>query len=291
MEISTIIPHIEALIFASDKPLMAEDIQELINKALGFMEERATLDQIEQALAGIVEKYSSEFYPFEVRQSGGGYQFLTKPAFHETIATLNGERYLKRLSASALETLSIIAYKQPVTKSEVELVRGVNCDYAMQKLLEKELIVITGRRENAPGQPLVYETSKTFMDYFGINSKDQLPKLNEVAEESTLPTLVSAGEIIDEALDRIIEDNAGENAPVPEGVSNEIMIDDGEEVPRNEAEIEEDSEGNAIIADDGEPVPENPEEEADALRSLPGNDEADKTADRNTETNEPEKPL
>ena len=116
MEISQIIPHIEALIFASEKALNANDITELINNAFGFLEERISIDQVETALEGIQEKYSTEFYPFELKQSGGGWQFLTKPDFHKTIAQLNGDKFLKRLSNAALESLAIIAYKQPITK-------------------------------------------------------------------------------------------------------------------------------------------------------------------------------
>jgi len=191
MEITNLIPHIEALIFASEKPLTSLEITELVNNAFGFMEDKISLDQVESALEGITEKYDSEFYPFEVRQSGGGWQFLTKKDFHKTIAQLNGEKFLKRLSAAALETLAIIAYKQPVTKGEIESIRGVSSDYAVQKLLEKELIIISGRNEKLPGHPLVYSTSKNFMDYFGINSADELPKIKEVlAEQMVEPTLI-----------------------------------------------------------------------------------------------------
>jgi segregation and condensation protein B len=156
------------------------------------MEDKITLDQVESAVEGIIEKYRAEFYPFEVRESGGGWQFLTKRAFHKTVAQLNGDKFLKRLSTAALETLSIIAYKQPVTKGEIEVIRGVSSDYAIQKLLEKDLIVIIGRNEKLPGHPLVYATSKTFMDYFGINSAEDLPKLKEVFDESIIqPTIVN----------------------------------------------------------------------------------------------------
>lgn len=193
MELSVIIPHIEALIFASEKPLTALDVVELINNALGFMEERITLDQVESCIEGIREKYQSEFYPFEMRESGGGWQFLTKKDFHKTIAQLNGDKFLKRLSTAAMETLAIIAYKQPITKGEIESIRGVNSDYSIQKLLEKELIVITGRSENLPGKPLVYATSKSFMDYFGINTSEDLPKIKEVfAGQMIQPTLINA---------------------------------------------------------------------------------------------------
>lgn len=183
MEISQIIPHIEALIFASDKPLTSLEVAELVNTALGFIEDRADLDQVETAIEGIREKYNSEFYAFELRQSGGGWQFLTKPEYHKTVALINGEKFIKRLSSAALETLAIIAYKQPITKSEIESIRGVNCDYAVQKLLEKDLVIISGRNEEAVGKPLIYATSKSFMDYFGINSPDELPKISEVLME------------------------------------------------------------------------------------------------------------
>lgn len=189
MEISQIIPHIEALIFASEKPLTALELSEYINNAFGFMEQQISLDQVESALDGIREKYSSEFYPFEVLQSGGGWQFLTKPEYHSTIAQLNGDKFIKKLSGAALETLSIIAYKQPITKGEIESIRGVNSDYSVQKLLEKELIIISGRNEELPGKPLIYATSKNFMDYFGLNSPEDLPKIKEVlAEEMIEPT-------------------------------------------------------------------------------------------------------
>jgi len=192
MDISQIIPHIEALIFASDKALTLEEITELINNALGFIEDRADIQQVETAIEGIKEKYNAEFYAFELKQSGGGWQFLTKPLYHKTVALLNGDKFLKRLSAAALETLAIIAYKQPITKSEIESIRGVNCDYAVQKLLEKDLIIISGRNEDAVGKPLIYGTSKSFMDYFGINSANELPKISEVLmEELVKSTLVN----------------------------------------------------------------------------------------------------
>lgn len=191
MEISNLIPHIEALIFASDRPLTAMDLTELINNAFGFMEDKITMDQVQTGIDGIVEKYQSEFYPFEMRESGGGWQFLTKKDYHKTVAQLNGEKFLKRLSTAALETLAIIAYKQPITKADIESIRGVNSDYSIQKLLEKELIVITGRNEEMPGKPLVYATSKTFMDYFGINSPQDLPKLKEIYDDAmTQPTAI-----------------------------------------------------------------------------------------------------
>lgn len=209
MEIGHIIPHIEALVFASDKPLTPIDITELINNAFGFMEDKITMEQIQTAIEGIVEKYQSEFYPFEMKESGGGWQFLTKKEFHKTVAQLNQEKFLKRLSAAALETLAIIAYKQPITKSDIEAIRGVNCDYSIQKLLEKELVVISGRNEELPGKPLIYNTSRTFMDYFGINSPLDLPKLKEIFNDAIEPTSMhpQASEDIPDSVALIVTEN------------------------------------------------------------------------------------
>ncbi|MCC7400759.1 MAG: SMC-Scp complex subunit ScpB [Chitinophagaceae bacterium] len=188
MGIADLVPHIEALIFASDKPLSTAEITELADNIL---EEKITAGQVENAIGAIVEKYNSGFYPFEVKMTGGGWQFLTKQEFHKTVALLNGDKFLKRLSAAALETLAIIAYKQPITKGEIEAIRGVNCDYTVQRLLEKELIVISGRNEHSPGQPLLYSTSRNFMDYFGINSPEELPKLKEInPEDAVEPTII-----------------------------------------------------------------------------------------------------
>lgn len=222
MELSQIIPHIEVLIFASEKPLTAADILELINNAFGFMEERATSEQIDAALEGIREKYSAEFYPFEVKQSGGGWQFLTKSAFHPTIAQLNGDKFLKRLSTAALETLSIIAYKQPITKGEIEAIRGVNSDYSIQKLLEKELIIISGRNDHMPGRPLCYATSQNFMDYFGINSSEDLPKIKEVlADQIVEATVVKPEDFTDWPVAEATQEAAPSEATTPVNESDD----------------------------------------------------------------------
>ena len=170
MEIANLITHIESLIFASEKPLTSLEIVELVNNAFGFLDDKIVIDQVETSIEGIREKYNAEFYPFELRESGGGWQFLTKRQFHQTIAQLNGDKFLKRLSNAALETLAIIAYKQPLPTSEIEAIRGVNCDYSIQKLLEKELLVLAGRNEKAVGNPQVYATYRHLLSYFGIKA-------------------------------------------------------------------------------------------------------------------------
>ena len=229
MELSEIIPHIEVLIFASEKPLTSLDIVELINNSFGFLEERISLDQVETAVEGIREKYAAEFYPFEVRESGGGWQFLTKKDYHKTIAQLNGDKFLKRLSNAALETLAIIAYKQPITKGEIEAIRGVNSDYSIQKLLEKELILISGRNEQLPGKPLVYATSKTFMDYFGINSAADLPKIKEVlADQIVEGTIVKPEDFTDANVSASLSEEYPTDESIIEGdVSSLTVNEDG----------------------------------------------------------------
>lgn len=279
MEISNLIPHVESLIFASEKPLTSLELTDLINNAFGFMEDKITLDQIETSVEAIVEKYQSEFYPFEIRQSGGGWQFLTKKEYHKTVAQLNGEKFLKRLSSASLETLSIIAYKQPVTKAEIEAIRGVSSDYAVQKLLEKDLIVITGRNEALPGHPLVYATSKSFMDYFGINSSDDLPKLKEIFDDSMVSgtPIAAANEASASALDTETEtatddeETLLENASLVVSENGELVIEevfieseeeDLMENPEAEAQLEELTENSAAEAEEAaEQLEESAEEE------------------------------
>lgn len=170
--------HIEALIFAATQPVSKQDLEACISK----MDENVVIasDEFDKIIKSIEEKYKSSNYPFELVFSGGGYQFLTKPDYHEIVALLLNQKQNKKLSSAALETLSIIAYKQPVTKSEIEQIRGVNADYTVHKLLEKELVTILGKAD-APGRPVLYGVSEYFLDYFGINSIEELPQIKEIA--------------------------------------------------------------------------------------------------------------
>ncbi|RXK57504.1 SMC-Scp complex subunit ScpB [Lacibacter luteus] len=260
MELSVIIPHIEALIFAAERPLTTLELCDLVNNALGFIEDRASLDQTEAAIAAIKEKYAAEFYPFEVRESGGGWQFLTKRDYHKTVAQINGDKFLKRLSTAALETLSIIAYKQPITKGEMEAIRGVNCDYAVQKLLEKELIVILGRNEKLPGHPLVYGTSRSFMDYFGINSPEDLPKIKEVISTDIIDPTAVQSDTLHVAGEEAQELETGETLVVTEDgeLLEQPVVEPGEETI--EEVVEEVISGQETITEE-EIVDEEAEEE------------------------------
>jgi segregation and condensation protein B len=128
------------------------------------------------------KQFRDDSYAFELVEIAGGWQFLTKGAYHNSVAVHLRQTTRKRLSQAALETLALVAYKQPVSKSELEEIRGVSCDYALQKLLDKELVFITGRSEG-PGRPLLYGTTEKFMDYLGINSLTDLPKPKEFRDD------------------------------------------------------------------------------------------------------------
>ena len=169
--------HIEALIFAAEQSLTAKEIKECLEEAF---ESKISIGEVNESLKVLMDKYTGEDHAFELREIDAGYRFMTKPAHHRALSVLLKQRTRKRLSQAALETLAIIAYKQPVSKNDVEKIRGVNSDYSVQKLLEKELIAISGRSEQA-GRPLLYSTGEKFMDYLGLKSIADLPKLKDFA--------------------------------------------------------------------------------------------------------------
>lgn len=173
-----IVPHIESLVFTTDQPISLKEIRACLEEVLeaSFSEE-----EIVEAIRNLQARYQGEAYAFELQEIAEGFQFLTKPAYHNTVGTYLRQTTRKRLSRAALETLSIIAYRQPTTKTTLEKIRGVSCDYSVQKLLEKELVEIVGRDEG-PGRPLLYGTSAKFMDYFGLKSLSDLPKPKEFKE-------------------------------------------------------------------------------------------------------------
>lgn len=142
-------------------------------------------NDIALSIQKLIDKYDSEEYSFHIEKIAGGYQFLTKPAYQSSIGIMLRQQSKKRLSNSALETLSIIAYKQPITKTQLEQIRGVNCDYTTQKLLEKELIEIKGKGDT-PGRPLLFGTSPKFMEYFGINDISELPVPKDFPRENNI---------------------------------------------------------------------------------------------------------
>lgn len=179
MSRSDLTRHIEALIFSSIQSISIQEIMLALNAV--FHEEYVET-QIFESLDLIKEKYSGDDFAIELVNLNKGYQFLTKKDYHETVNQLQLHRSKKKLSQAAMETLAIIAYRQPITKLEIEQIRGVNSDYSVQRLLEKELISIDGKAET-PGRPILYSTSNVFMDYFGLNHLNQLPQLKDIAKE------------------------------------------------------------------------------------------------------------
>lgn len=170
-------PHIEALIFISETALTLKEIKNCLDE---LFDTTLPKDHVLAAIEDLRQKYHDDGFSIELLEISDGYRFMTKGAYYNTVATYLKQSTKKKLSKSALETLSIIAYKQPVIKSELEQIRGVSCDYSIQKLLEKELIEIDGRSDG-PGRPLLYATSPKFMDYFGLKSIGDLPKTKDIA--------------------------------------------------------------------------------------------------------------
>ena len=145
--------------------------------------EKLIPEEIQTVVDRIRKKYNSMEIAVELVNINGGYQFLTRKEYYSVVNQLQIHRSKKKLSQAALETLAIIAYKQPITKLEMEQIRGVNCDYTVNKLLDKELISISGKASTV-GKPLLYTTSSIFMDYFGINSTEDLPQLKDLKNDN-----------------------------------------------------------------------------------------------------------
>ncbi|NEM96334.1 SMC-Scp complex subunit ScpB [Pontibacter burrus] len=174
--------HIQALVFCAQSPISIEEIQRCLTEALQM---EVLVSDVLESIEAINEQLNDAGFAFQIYAIGGGYQFLTKPEYQETVSVYLKQKSKKKLSASALETLAIIAYKQPITRSALEQIRGVGCDYAVQKLLEKDLIEIKGKADTI-GRPVLYGTSQKFMDYFGINHIKDLPQLKDFATEENV---------------------------------------------------------------------------------------------------------
>jgi segregation and condensation protein B len=171
---------VESLIFSSDEPLPESEI---IRTIKGIDGEDIEINS--QLLSDIVDEINSEYQnserSFRIVKIAGGYLFATREEYAKYIGFLSTEKSKRRLSQAALETLAIIAYKQPITKPEIESIRGVNSDYILASLLDKKLVTISGRAETI-GRPLLYSTTKEFLIYFGLNSIQDLPKPREIEE-------------------------------------------------------------------------------------------------------------
>jgi segregation and condensation protein B len=160
-------------LFASDAPLALQKLRDVI--------ENTAAKEIKTAISQLNQSYTKTGSALTVREVAGGYQIVTREEFAPYISKLYKGRSTYRLTQRALETLAIVAYKQPITKQEIEAIRGVNVDGVLRTLLERNLITIEGR-QRAPGNPLLYGTTKFFLHYFGLKSLESLPKLKEIDE-------------------------------------------------------------------------------------------------------------
>lgn len=179
-----IIPQVEAILFVANEPVDKENLIKL----LGI--ERTLLAQIIEKLK---EKYNDPQSGLILIETAGGYQVVTKPQYAEVLEKFYGNRRVSKLSIPALETLAIIAYKQPVTKQEIEEIRGVNCDGVVKTLLDRDLIVKRGEAD-LPGKPALYHTTKKFLTYFKISSLKELPPIEELTNSVQQETIFDENE-------------------------------------------------------------------------------------------------
>ena len=164
---------IQALVFVCDKPLTVDQVKEATGSESA---------EIRRAFDDLRDAYAASQSGFLLKEIAGGWQFVTDPEMAPYVRTYVRQRDQKKLSGASLETLSMVAYKQPITRAEIEYIRGVNVDGAMKTLLEKGMVKISGRKE-VPGRPLLYSTTKFFLDHFGLASLKDLPKLAEFTEK------------------------------------------------------------------------------------------------------------
>lgn len=170
---------IEALIFSSDVPLSVSKIMEIT----GISNKK----EAEELILLLMDEYENLNRSFQIVKIAGGYQFVTKEEYSKWINLLFKGRRKSRLSIAALETIAIVAYKQPVTRVDIDRIRGVESVGVIQNLLERNLITIAGRSKN-PGRPLIYKTTDEFLRYLGLDSLEELPKVEEVISKEVNDT-------------------------------------------------------------------------------------------------------
>jgi segregation and condensation protein B len=173
---------LEALFFATDEPLTVRQVIDIFELLEGAGPTgRLTPDRVLAAIDELNKEHDATGRAFRIVNVAGGYQFATRPEYGAWLGAMVREKMKRKLSVSALESLAVIAYKQPVTKPEIEAIRGVNADYVLRTLLERGLVTIVGRAAT-PGRPLLYGTTMEFLRHFGLNDLSELPKPREIDE-------------------------------------------------------------------------------------------------------------
>ncbi len=169
--IEEIKPIVESLIFAAEEPITLRKLTDVVADT-----ESA---QVLEAIAQLKSDYEAQGRAFQIEEIAGGYQLFTKPEYYEWVAKLRKKSGETKLSQASLETLAIIAYKQPVLRADVESVRGVQSGQIIRLLMERDLVKVVGRDESL-GHPLLYGTTKRFLEYFGLKDIKDLPKIEEL---------------------------------------------------------------------------------------------------------------
>lgn len=278
--------QVEALIFCSEQSISLDEIKASLK--LSF-EWELTDEEVIEAIEGIKSKYLSDDFAFELIEISEGYQFLTKKQYHPTINSLIQHKSKKKLSVSQMETLAIIAYRQPISKSEIEHIRGVSCDYAVQKLLEKELVEISGKSDG-PGRPVLYSTSRNFMDYFGIKNVKDLPQLKDLHvdgnEIGTATEMMDSSDLEDAApSENENPESDGNSIEIPENSEEVTALESAPEVEPDMSEIQEISMESEELAD-AEEVMEIPDRKAIYLENEHNVEAIDENAEIKNENEE-----
>lgn len=224
---------IEALIFASDEPIPGSKIREII------VENEEQIEITEETVSDFVDKlnerYDENGLSFRIQLIGGGYAFVTEPKYHYWLSIFQHENAYRKLSQSAIESLAIVAYRQPITKPEVDQIRGVDSGYILRQLMEKALIEVSGRADS-PGKPLLYRTTKHFLRHFGINSVDELPKPREIDEILKDDDMAEHRQLLMERQMMIDEMDEEEAKPLDDIVEEMLEEKQGEEESIQQAE-------------------------------------------------------
>jgi len=244
-EIEANLPSIvEAIIFASDEPINAQTLKDLLKINIESKRLRTIVSDINR-------KLQADRRPFEISEHAGGFQYRTITAYQKYLKGLFKDKAVRRLSGQALETLAIIAYKQPVSKAEIEAIRSVNTESSMKTLLEKRLIKLLGKSEEKPGKPIVYGTTKDFLKYFGLNRISDLPKLEEfeeIAKSSSKTELIQDFKRDTERTETLAPASAPAEMP-------EEIVPAGEETSQNSDELTEAESEEYRIAEEAEANP------------------------------------
>jgi len=179
---------VEALLFASGRPLVIQEIRKIVPEA--------SAKEIERTIAELKEEYMREGRSFELIEIAGGWEIVTRKEYATWLARLELQKKIRQASRSALETLSILAYKQPVTRAEIEEIRGVDISGVLATLLERGFVKIVGKKE-VPGRPFLYGTTEKFLEHFGLKSIKDLPPIGEI--KTLVERAVRKEEIIGES--------------------------------------------------------------------------------------------